>query len=87
MSNMFDLSGKVAIVTGANTGLGQGIALALAEAGASISLVGRSAPDETVSKIEALGGRSLSIQADLSELAPVKDIIDRTREELGGADI
>ncbi|MEL7033633.1 MAG: 2-dehydro-3-deoxy-D-gluconate 5-dehydrogenase KduD [Pseudomonadota bacterium] len=87
MSNMFDLSGKVAIVTGANTGLGQGIALALAEAGAAISLVGRSAPDETVSKIEALGGRSLSVQADLSELAPVKDVIDRTREELGGADI
>lgn len=87
MSNMFDLRGRVAIVTGANTGLGQGIALALAEAGAAISLVGRSAPEETVSKIEALGGRSLSIQADLSELAPVKDIIDRTREELGGADI
>ncbi|MEO1404912.1 MAG: 2-dehydro-3-deoxy-D-gluconate 5-dehydrogenase KduD [Pseudomonadota bacterium] len=87
MSNMFDLTGKVAIVTGANTGLGQGIALALAEAGAAISLVGRSAPDETVARIEGSGGKSLSIQADLSDLAFVDDIVLQTREALGGADI
>ena len=87
MSNMFDLGGKVAIVTGANTGLGQGIALALAEAGAAISLVGRSAPDETVARIEGSGGKSLSIQADLSDLAFVDDIVLQTREALGGADI
>ncbi|MEM6651264.1 MAG: 2-dehydro-3-deoxy-D-gluconate 5-dehydrogenase KduD [Pseudomonadota bacterium] len=87
MSNMFDLTDKVAIVTGANTGLGQGIALALAEAGAVISLVGRSAPDETVARIEGSGGKSLSIQADLSDLASVDDIVLQTREALGGADI
>lgn len=84
---MFDLAGKVAIVTGANTGLGQGIALALAEAGAAMSLVGRSAPDETVAKIETLGGRSFTIQADLSEIDDAAAIVDWTRGELGSADI
>lgn len=87
MSNMFDLGGKVAIVTGANTGLGQGIALALAHAGAAIALVGRSAPDETMEKIEALGGKSLSIRADLSELEATDEIVEQTRRDLGGADI
>ncbi|MEO0450815.1 MAG: 2-dehydro-3-deoxy-D-gluconate 5-dehydrogenase KduD [Pseudomonadota bacterium] len=87
MSNMFDLNGKAAIVTGANTGLGQGIALALAEAGAAISLVGRSAPDETVEKINALSGQSLSIQADLSQLDGTDAIVERTRAKFGTADI
>ena len=68
MSQLFDLSGKTAIVTGANTGLGQGIALALAEAGAAVSLVGRSAPDETVAQIHAAVGTFHTIQADLSSL-------------------
>jgi len=84
---MFNLSGKVAIVTGANTGLGQGIALALAEAGAAISLVGRSSPDETVSKIAAMGGRAAVIHADLSSLDNTDEIVDQTYRELGGADI
>ncbi|MCR9270025.1 MAG: 2-dehydro-3-deoxy-D-gluconate 5-dehydrogenase KduD [Hyphomonadaceae bacterium] len=87
MSTMFDLSGKTAIVTGANTGLGQGIALALAEAGAAIALVGRSAPDETVEKIKAIGGNSTVVQADLSSLETVDEIINTTRAELGGLDI
>lgn len=87
MSSMFDLAGKVAIVTGANTGLGQGIALALAQAGAAISLVGRSAPDETIKKIEAMGGKSLSIKADLSALAATEEIVEHTRRDLGGANI
>jgi len=87
MSSLFDLSGKVAVVTGANTGLGQGIAIALAQAGASISLVGRSAPDETVKKIEAAGGKSCTIQADLSELDTIDHILEQTRNNLGGMDI
>ena len=48
---MFDLSGKTALVTGANTGLGQAMALALAGAGADIALIGRTAPTETLSLI------------------------------------
>ncbi|MEO1661256.1 MAG: 2-dehydro-3-deoxy-D-gluconate 5-dehydrogenase KduD [Pseudomonadota bacterium] len=87
MSHLFDLSGKTAIVTGANTGLGQGIALALAEAGAAISLVGRSAPDETMAQIEAAGGACAAIQADLSELETVDHIIAETTERLGPPDV
>ena len=47
MVNPFDLQGKNAVVTGANTGLGQAMAVALARAGARIALVGRSTPDDT----------------------------------------
>lgn len=87
MSNLFDLGGKVAVVTGANTGLGQGIALALSQAGAAISLVGRSAPDETVAKIEAAGGKCCVVQADLSKLDGIDQILEQTRTQLGGLDI
>ncbi|MEL6665814.1 MAG: 2-dehydro-3-deoxy-D-gluconate 5-dehydrogenase KduD [Pseudomonadota bacterium] len=87
MSSLFDLSGTVAVVTGANTGLGQGIAIALAQAGASISLVGRSEPDETIEQIDALGGKSCSVRADLSELGAIDGILDQTRKSLGGMDI
>jgi 2-deoxy-D-gluconate 3-dehydrogenase len=77
-SNPFDLSGRVAIVTGANTGLGQAIAVALAGAGADIALVGRSAMDDTAARIAALGRDSISIHADLSTLEPIEQIVERT---------
>ncbi len=65
----FGLDGKVAVVTGANTGLGQAIALALAGAGADLVLVGRSDPSDTIAGIEALGREALAIEADLSTTA------------------
>lgn len=55
----FDLSGKTALVTGANTGIGQAIAVALANAGAAVVGVGRSAMDDTAALIEGRGGVSL----------------------------
>jgi 2-deoxy-D-gluconate 3-dehydrogenase len=80
MPAMFDLSGRVAIVTGANTGLGQAIAVALAGAGADVALVGRSPMRDTAARIAALGAESIEITADLSTLAPIADIVERTLE-------
>ncbi len=53
--NPFDLTGRVAVVTGANTGIGQAIAVALAAAGADVACVGRTPAEETVAEIRALG--------------------------------
>ncbi len=75
---MFDLAGRVAIVTGANTGLGQAMALALAGAGADVALLGRSPMNDTAARIAALGRGSISIKADLSTLAPIAEIVERT---------
>lgn len=85
--NPFDLSGKVAVVTGANTGIGQAIALALAEAGADIAAVGRTPAQETVEKARALGRRGEIVSADLSTIEPVQRIVDETVDKLGGLDI
>ena len=75
MSGLFDLTGKRALVTGANTGLGQGIAVGLAMAGADIVAVGRSAPDETA-KLVAATGRTLSaVTADLSTTEPIARVV------------
>src|SRR3954453_6972407 len=87
MTNLFDLSGRVALVTGANTGIGQGIAVALAEAGADVALVGRSPAEETADRGTALGRRALQIGAALSPTAPLPDVVARPLAELGGLDI
>jgi 2-deoxy-D-gluconate 3-dehydrogenase len=87
VTNLFDLGGKIALVTGANTGIGQAIAVALAEAGADVALVGRSPADETAAQVRALGRRAALIDADLSTTAPVRDVVDRTLAALGGLDI
>jgi len=87
MSSLFDLSGKVAIITGANTGIGQAIALALADAGADIAAVGRSPAEETVAKARALGRTAEMISADLSTIEPVQRVIQETIAKLGRLDI
>ncbi|PSH65600.1 2-deoxy-D-gluconate 3-dehydrogenase [Phyllobacterium brassicacearum] len=87
MTNPFDLTGKVAVVTGANTGIGQGIAVALAQAGAAIAAVGRSSMEETTSIVETTGVRFVSIMADLGTIAPVSSIVEETVRSLGGLDI
>ena len=83
----FDLTGRKAIVTGANTGIGQGIALALAQAGADLALVGRSAADETQAKVEACGRKAIQIEADLSSIAPVESVVSQAVDALGRVDI
>ena len=87
MSNPFNLSGITAIVTGANTGLGQGMAVALAEAGADVALVGRSRPEETVELVEKTGRKAHVIMADLGSMEPIERIVSETRENLGEIDI
>ena len=74
MSVSFDLTGRSALVTGANTGLGQAIAVGLAQAGADIVAVGRSAPTETEAAVRALGRGFKAIAADLSSTAPIADV-------------
>ncbi|MBS7458161.1 2-dehydro-3-deoxy-D-gluconate 5-dehydrogenase KduD [Coralloluteibacterium stylophorae] len=76
-SNPFSLDGRVAMVTGANTGLGQGIAVALAQAGADVIAVGRSAPSETQAAVAAAGRRCHWVEAALDEATHVADIVER----------
>jgi len=87
MANPFSLEGKVALVTGGNTGIGQGIALALADAGADIASVARRSSDDTVGKVLARGRRAISIQADLMSMEPIDRIIAETEAGLGPIDI
>ncbi len=84
---MFSLHGKVAIVTGANTGLGQGMCAALAQAGADIAGVGRSDMSETGAIVEAAGARFLPIKADLLTLEPIDRIIAEAVDAFGKIDI
>jgi len=87
MVHPFDLAGKIAVVTGANTGIGQAIAVALAAAGAEVACVGRTPAEETAEQIRALGRRVVLIPADLSTIAPVQQVVDTTLAELGRLDI
>jgi 2-dehydro-3-deoxy-D-gluconate 5-dehydrogenase len=87
MTFSFDLSGKTAVVTGANTGLGQAIAVALSQAGASIVAVGRSAMDETERLCRETGTKFHSVQADLSSLEPIERIVSEAASVSGRIDI
>lgn len=83
----FNLTGKVAIVTGCDTGLGQGMTLGLAQAGCDIVGVNRKSPEETAARVTALGRRFMSIQADLSQQAGIQDIVAKTVADMGRVDI
>ena len=83
----FNLQGKVAIVTGASRGIGQGIAVGLAEAGADIVGVATRGMEETKAKVEEAGGKFVAVKADLSSLEPIDEIIKVTLEEFGKIDI
>jgi 2-dehydro-3-deoxy-D-gluconate 5-dehydrogenase len=83
----FRLDGRTAIITGANTGIGQAIAVAMGAAGAKLVLVGRSAMDDTAAALDALGASHLTIKADLSSVEPLKGIADEAAAWGGGVDI
>ncbi len=84
---MFNLDGKVAIVTGARTGLGQGIAVALAKAGANIVCVGSTKMDDTIKKITECGRKAIFVQADLTNIDTIPNIMEKTLDTFGKVDI
>jgi 2-dehydro-3-deoxy-D-gluconate 5-dehydrogenase len=85
--DLFSLSGKVALVTGANTGLGQGIAIALAGAGADIVAVGRSSAAETERQVQAAGRKFHALSADLGQSAEAHAIVARALKLAGRIDV
>lgn len=85
--NAFSLTGKVALVTGCDTGLGQGMTVALAEAGCDIIGVNRKIPHDTAAKVAATGRRFFAIQADLSQQDPLADIVAQAVGQFGRLDI
>ncbi|HEX5050114.1 MAG TPA: 2-dehydro-3-deoxy-D-gluconate 5-dehydrogenase KduD [Gammaproteobacteria bacterium] len=87
MTNAFSLANRRALVTGANTGLGQGIALALAAAGADIAAVGRTPPADTAARVAALGRRLEFVAADLSDPGAAASAVTAAAEALGGIEI
>ncbi|MGM0701478.1 MAG: 2-dehydro-3-deoxy-D-gluconate 5-dehydrogenase KduD [Pseudomonadota bacterium] len=82
----FSLTGKVALVTGCNKGLGQAMAVALAEAGANVVGVNRSTADTTRERIEALGRRFHAVEAELGHDS-AESIVERAVERAGQLDI
>ena len=91
---MLDLTGRVAIVTGAAQGIGRGVAVELARAGCDVAIgdlldvpaLGEGA-QETLAQVEALGRRGLALRCDVSDEADCEALIARTREKLGRMDI
>ncbi|HHC7395288.1 TPA: 2-dehydro-3-deoxy-D-gluconate 5-dehydrogenase KduD [Vibrio parahaemolyticus] len=83
----FKLTDKVAIVTGCDTGLGQGMALGLAQAGCDIVGVNIVEPTETIEKIQTTGRRFIDIRANLMKTDDISSIVDRAVTEFGRVDI
>ncbi|MBW4427786.1 MAG: amino acid adenylation domain-containing protein [Nostoc desertorum CM1-VF14] len=83
------LTGQVAIVTGGSRGIGRAIALKLAEQGARVAIVSRSAKqlEETTALIEQIGGETIAIPTDISDLDQVKQMVEQVVKQFGGVDI
>lgn len=87
MENIFDLAGKIAIVTGASTGLGQGIALGLAEAGADIVLVDYVPSTGTEQKIKAIEKKTLVVELNLMNMESISTLVEKTITTFGKIDV
>ncbi len=87
--NFFDLTGKVAVVTGGGRGIGRAISLALADFGAKVLVCGRTAKtlESAVEKIQADGGNAVAQQVDVSEESGIMVVRDRALSEFGRIDI
>ena len=84
--NPFDLTGRIALVTGGNGGIGLGIAQGLAQAGAQVAIAGRNA-QKNAAAAKALGGKALALVADVNETAQVTRMVADTVKHFGGLDI
>src|ERR1035437_3584573 len=89
MSNPFDLSGRVAIVTGGNGGIGLGMATGLAHAGAALAIAGRNAGKNAaaVKALEALGAKAAAVEADVTGQAACRALIEAALNQFGRLDI
>jgi glucose 1-dehydrogenase len=85
-----DLKGKIAIVTGGNSGIGKAIVLALAKAGANVAIdyvANEKATDELEQQVAGLGDRCTGIRADVSKVSDLQMLVDETVKQLGRLDI
>ncbi len=87
MSTLFDLTGRTALVTGARSGIGRALALALAEAGADIAGLGSTPMPETAEAIAKAGRRFIALQRDLSGKVDFAGVVAEVSKKLGGLDI
>lgn len=89
MLERFSLVGKVALVTGASRGIGQAMAMGLAEAGADMALVARTsaALEQTAGMVRDLGRTALVVPADVSRTESIRQVVDRVLAEYGRIDI
>ena len=89
VQELFDLAGKVAIVTGGGSGLGRQMANALAEAGADLVFCARKVErcEEAAAEVESLGRRALALPCDVRDPAQIEEVVRRTKDELGRVDI
>jgi 2-dehydro-3-deoxy-D-gluconate 5-dehydrogenase len=89
MTKLFDLTGRVAIVTGGNGGIGLGMVRGLAQAGAAIAIVGRDAPKSAavVTELKQGGVNAISVIADVTDKAAVDRMVARTQRDFGRVDI
>jgi 2-deoxy-D-gluconate 3-dehydrogenase len=88
-TKLFDLSGRVAVVTGGNGGIGRGIALGLAQAGAAVAVLARNEEknQRVIGELQALGVPALSVRVDVAERAQLRPALEKVEETLGPVSI